>query len=449
MDIHPVYFFSGKIVAFLFMVLNAQATTLLAAGVLALLLLSFFISGAEVAFFSLTYRDINMLKTKQDAGWKRIAVLLEEPRTLLASLMIANTLVNIAIIVLSNFLIDQILAFKQEPYWTIGAIGFVIKVLVIASLIILFGEILPKVRATQNNLRSAYESSFLVEVVFYLFKRVGASFIGMSDRIEKAFGGQASRAYTQQQLEEAIKSTVHEEEEQRILAGIYKFAHITVKQIMRTRLDVNGIDHGASFGALKKKIEELHYSRLPVYKDNLDNIVGIINTKDLIPHLNEPDTFDWRALLRSPYFVHEQKFIEDLLKEFQARHTHFAVVVDEFGGTSGIVTMEDILEEVIGEIKDEFDDEESDNKKLDDANYIFEGSIMIRDACEIMSLPVDTFDDVKGESDSLAGLILELAGEIPKVNDVITAGDFQFTVLELERTRIRKVKVTINHNQPQ
>lgn len=431
------------------MVTSVQATTLLAAGVLALLLLSFFISGAEVAFFSLTYRDINMLKTKQDSGWKRIAVLLEEPRVLLASLMIANTLVNIAIIVLSNFLIDQILAFKQEQYWTIGALGFVIKVVVIASLIILFGEVLPKVRATQNNLRSAYEASFMVEVIFYMFKRIGASLISMSDRIEKAFGGQASRAYTQQQLEEAIKSTVHEEEEQRILAGIYKFAHITVKQIMRTRLDVNGVEHDISFGALRKKVEELHYSRLPVYKDNLDNIVGIINTKDLIPYLNEPDTFDWRTLLRTPYFVHEQKFIEDLLKEFQARHTHFAVVVDEFGGTSGIVTMEDILEEIIGEIKDEFDDEESDNKKLDDSNYIFEGSIMIHDACELMNLPADTFDEVKGESDSMAGLILELAGEIPRVNDVFSAGDFQFTILEVERTRIRKVKVTINHHQPQ
>jgi putative hemolysin len=426
----------------IFLVTNVQATTILAGVVLVLLLLSFFIAGGEVAFFSLTYRDINVLKTKQDSSLKRIATLLEDPKPLQASLVIANTLVNIAIIILANFLIDQILAFKQG-YWPIGFVGFVIKVIMISSLIILFGEVLPKVRASQNNLRFASEVSLLVEVVYYLFKRISIWLISIADRTEKIFGGKTSRAFTQLQLEEAINSTITEEDERRMLTGIYKFAHITVKQVMRTRLDVSGVEHDVTFGELKRKVEELHYSRLPVYKGSLDDIVGIVNSKDLIPHLNEKDGFDWHSVIRAPYFVHEQKFIEDLLKEFQNRRTHFAVVVDEFGGTSGIVTLEDILEEIIGDIKDEFDEEESGNKKLDENTYIFEGSTMLHDACRLMNLPEDTFDQVKGESDSMAGLILEQAGEIPTVNDLVTIGDFEITILEVDRNRIKKVKVTI------
>ncbi len=432
----------GEVWQPILLAVNVQTTTILSAVVLFLLLISFFIAGAKVAFFSLTYRDVNMLKTKQDSGWKRIANLLEEPRTLQASLVIANTLINIAIIILANFLIDPIFTFKQDG-WFVQFLVYAIKVLVICSVIVLFGEVLPKVRANQNNLRSAYESSFLVEVIYYIFKRMAGWLVNLSDRVEKIFGGKASRAYTQKQLEEAIRSTIHEEEEQRILAGIYKFANITVKQVMRTRLDVHGVEHGISFKRLKDEVEELHYSRLPVYKGSLDDIQGIIHSKDLIPHLNEPDNFDWQSLLRPPYFVHEQKFIEDLLTEFQTKRIHFAVVVDEFGGTSGIITLEDILEEIIGEIKDEFDEEESGNKKIDDTTYIFEGRMMIYDACSIMNLPADTFDQVKGESDSLAGLILELAGEIPKAGDMVPVGDFEFTILEVDRNRIKKVKVTI------
>ncbi|AXY76302.1 gliding motility-associated protein GldE [Paraflavitalea soli] len=432
----------GEVWQPILLAVNVQTTTILSAVVLFLLLISFFISGAKVAFFSLTYRDVNMLKTKQDSGWKRIANLLEEPRTLQASLVIANGLINIAIIILANFLIDPIFTFKQDG-WFVQFLVYAIKVLVICSVIVLFGEVLPKVRANQNNLRSAYESSFLVEVIYYIFKRMAGWLVNLSDRVEKIFGGKASRAYTQKQLEEAIRSTIHEEEEQRILAGIYKFANITVKQVMRTRLDVHGVEHGTSFKGLKKEVEDLHYSRLPVYKGSLDDIQGIIHSKDLIPHLNEPDNFDWQSLLRPPYFVHEQKFIEDLLTEFQTKRIHFAVVVDEFGGTSGIITLEDILEEIIGEIKDEFDEEESGNKKIDDTTYIFEGRMMIYDACSIMNLPADTFDQVKGESDSLAGLILELAGEIPKAGDVVPVGDFEFAILEVDRNRIKKVKVTI------
>ncbi len=233
------------------------------------------------------------------------------------------------------------------------------------------------------------------------------------------------------------------EEEKNILKGIIKFGNITVKQIMKTRLDVSGIEDDLNFGHLKQKIEELHYSRLPVFKKSLDDISGMIHTKDLIPYLNESDEFEWHNLLRPPHFVHEHKMIKDLLQEFQAERIHFAIVVDEFGGTSGIVTLEDILEEVIGDIKDEFDEDEGTAARQDDGSFVFEGRTMINDVCKAMNLPVETFDNVKGDSDSLAGLILELAGEIPKVNDIIVCGDFEFSILEADSSRIKKVKVRI------
>lgn len=436
----------GDIFYPMFLVANTQATVLLALSVIVLLILSFFIAGAKVAFFSLTYRDVNLLKTKQDSGWKRIANLLEEPKTLMASLVIANSFVNIAIIILLNVLVDEIHIINEGVFWE-KVVLLVIKIFVITSMIILFGEILPKVRATQNNLRFAYESSYLVEILYYLFNRIATKLMNMSESLEKFMGGRVTRAYSQQQLEAAIKSTVEEEDEQRILTGIYKFSDITVKQIMSTRLDVSGVDFNLSFGELKKRVEDLHYSRLPVYKISLDDIVGIIHTKDLLLYLNEPDTFNWHSVLRTPYFVHEQKYIEDLLKEFQTRRIHFAVVVDEFGGTSGIVTLEDILEEIIGDINDEFDIEESVNKKIDANTFIFEGGTMVNDVASIMGLPSDTFHAVKGESDSLAGLILEISGEIPAVNDVVKGGDFEFEILEVERNRIKKVKVTVDRNE--
>ncbi|HYC27581.1 MAG TPA: transporter associated domain-containing protein, partial [Chitinophagaceae bacterium] len=255
-------------------------------------------------------------------------------------------------------------------------------------------------------------------------------------------GGGNSTSYNIEDLTNQSDAT---QEEKNIILGIAKFGDITVKQIMQTRLDVSGIDYNLNFRGLKQKIEELHYSRLPVYKKNLDEVAGMIHTKDVLPFLNEPDDFDWRSLMRTPYFVHEQKLIEDLLKEFQSKRIHFAIVVDEFGGTSGIVTLEDILEEIIGDIKDEFDEEEADVKKLDEYNYIFEGRTMINDVCKAMNISPNTFDRVRGDSDSLAGLILEIAGRIPQANDVVAAGDFDFTILEVARNRINKVKVTIKN----
>ena len=417
----------------MFLVINPQATTILAIVILFLLIISFVLAGSEVAFFSLTYKDINILKTKQDASWKRIVTLLEEPKDLLASLLIANSIINIAIIILANFLIDEMVLLKQS-FWLFE---FLIKVILVAFVVILFGEVMPKVWATQNNLQFAYYTSGVVELIHLLFRRVSGWAVHRSEGLERFFG----RKKTAFNLEKLAS-----EEEKSILQGFIEFGSITVKQIMRTRLEVHGIDFQLNFAGLKQRVEELHYSRLPVYRKSLDDLAGMIHTKDLITHLNEPDDFDWHKLIRPPFFVHEHKLIEDLLHEFQQKRIHFAIVVDEFGGTSGIVTLEDIMEEVIGDIRDEFDEEESGNRRLDDGSYIFEGRTMLNDVCKAMLLPVDTFDEVKGDSDSLAGLILELSGKIPKVNDMIPCGDFEFTILDADSSRIKKVKVTVKMN---
>ena len=430
----------------LLLLINAQATTVLVILILFFLVLSFIISGSRIAFFSLTDKDINILKTKQDVSWKRIVNLLEEPKTLLASLIIANSLVNIGIIILSNFLIDQVIPLKQN-FWFFE---FLIKIIIVSFVLILFGEVMPKIWASQNNLQFAFYTSGVTEIIHLLFKRVGSWFVHQAEIFEELFGSKKSAANSLEELDHAIDLTTNNdatEEEKNILKGIIKFGNITVKQIMKTRLDVSGIEDSISFHELKQKIEELHYSRLPVYKRSLDEITGLIHTKDLIAHLNEPNHFDWHTLLRPPYFVHEHKMIKDLLHDFQTNRIHFAVVVDEFGGTSGIVTLEDILEEVIGDIKDEFDEDETASNRQEDGAYVFEGRTMINDVCKTMNLPVNTFDAVKGDSDSLAGLMLELAGEIPKLNDIINSGDFEFTVLDADSSRIKKVKVLIKMNK--
>ena len=420
------------------LIINPQATTILAIIILLLLLLSFVLSGSEVAFFSLTFKDINILKTKQDTSWRRIVSLLEDPKTLLASMLIANSIINIAIIILANFLIDEMVLLKQS-FWLFE---FLIKVILIGFVMILFGEVMPKIWATQNNLQFAYYTSGIIELVHLMFRRVGSFAVSQSEALERVLGSKKQGYIIEQQIELSAKND-SSEEERNILKGIAKFGSIIVRQVMRARPDVCGASYDLPFAALKQRIEELHYSRLPVYKTSLDELAGMIQSRDLIGYLTEPDDFDWHSLLRPIYFVHEHKLIEDLLQEFQQKKIHFAVVVDEFGGTSGIVTLEDILEEVIGDIRDEFDEEETVNKQLEDGSYIFEGRTMLHDVCKTMNLPADTFDKVKGEGDSLAGLILELSGDIPKVNDVIHSGDFEFTVMDADSSRIKKVKVVI------
>ena len=441
LDHHTVVYSSLLQIKPVLLAADPRNVTILLILLMMLLLVSFFVSGAEVAFFSLSYRDINMLKTKQHPAARRIITLLDQPKRLLATLQITNAFVNIGTIIVANVLMDEFLTQPND------VLNFFIKLIVIVFLMMLLAEILPKVWATQNNIRFAYSSSLLVEVLYSFFSSMSKWFVKYTDGIERSFGGiRQYHVYNQEDIDQAIEmNTTAEttEEEKNILRGIARFGQITVKQIMRTRLDVSAIDYNTGFHELVKKIEELHYSRIPVYKSNLDDIVGIIQSKDVLPFVNESDDYDWHALMRQPYFVPEHNLIKDLLRELQKKNIHFAVVVDEFGGTEGIVTMEDIMEEIIGDIRDEFDDEESANKKLDDHNYVFEGRIMITDACKAMGLKTDTFDQIRGDSESIAGLVLELAGEIPKENQVITVGDFEFTVLEIDKNRIKKVKVTI------
>jgi gliding motility-associated protein GldE len=438
----PVVHFLHELFSFTLLAVNMQGSIFLFLLLVVLLVLTFGISGAEVALFSLNNKDVNVLKTKQHAAAKRIITLLEEPKAVYASLLITGTFINISIIVLSNYLLNEFINFGNLPLWLIT----LSKALMIAFVLVFFGRLLPKVYATQNNLRFAYDWSLVIEALHLLVRRISKRTVSIADGIGKRLGANKSEAINIQELDDAIDIKTDEEaspEEKNIMKGIVKFGNISVKQIMRSRLDVNGVDYNFSFGDLVKKVEELHYSRLPVYKNSLDNITGIVNTKDLIPFLHESDGFDWHTLMRQPYFVPESKPIEDLLKDFQQKRIHFAIVVDEFGGTSGIVTMEDILEEVIGDIRDEFDEEESGNRKLDASNYIFEGKTMIHDMCKIMRLPMDTFDKVKGESESVGGLVLEIAGEFPETNTVVSSGDFEFTVLETSNNRISMVKATI------
>ncbi len=440
MDYHSVHAFFPSIQL---LAVPPQGTTILIIVLSFLMFFSFVLSGAEVAFFSLTHKDINLLRTKQQPSYQRIVELVEAPKILLGSLLITNSLVNISIIIIANFLIDNLFEFSQiNAAW----IEFAIKVLAVSFILVLVGEVMPKVMATQNNIRFANDFGGMIHVVVYLTKGLSKRLVKYSDIIEKKLSSNVNGSYSLQELDHAIDITsdnTASEKEKNILKGIVKFGNITVKQIMTTRVDVHGVDASIGFDELLEIVKDMHYSRFPVFKEGLDNIVGMIHTKDLLPYLNNLDDFEWNDLFRAPYFVHEQKLIDDLLNEFQVKRIHFAIVVDEFGGTSGIVTLEDVLEEIIGDIKDEFDDEDAGYKRIDEWNVIFEGKTMINDVCKTMGLASDTFEEVKGESESLAGMVLEIAGEIPLVNSIVTAGDFDFTVLEVERNRINKIKVTI------
>lgn len=434
---------------YIFLAVNPQSTVFLVVFLFILLLLSFVTSGAEVALFSLQSRDVNVLKTKQHAAARRITGLLEERKAVYTSLLIAGGVFNISIIILANFLLSSVLHFGTVNVFVPLDIDMLIKIVAIAFVLVFIGRMLPKVWAAQNTLRFAYSVSSVVEALHLLLRRISLRMVAIADQISETSGANESEATSMRELDDAIE--VNNEatsiEEKNILKGIVKFSNITVKQIMKFRLDVNGIDFDTSFPELIKKVEELHYSRLPIYKGSLDDAVGVLNTKDLLQHIDKKNDFDWHALIRPTLFVPESKLISDLLKEFQTKRIHFAIVVDEFGGASGIVTMEDIIEEIIGDIKDEFDEEESTVRKVDDKTYIADAKIMLYDLCRTMRLPIDTFDAVKGESDSLGGLVLELAGEFPSVDETVNTGDFDFTVLEIEKNRIKTVKISINFNE--
>ncbi|HEV8079995.1 MAG TPA: gliding motility-associated protein GldE [Chitinophagaceae bacterium] len=430
-----------KSFSLIYLAISPAATTILIFTALILVLISFLVAGSEVAFFSLNYKDINMLKTKRRPSYRRIVTLLETPKTLLASMLITNSFVNIGIILISNLLMQSWMDMLQMHF----VIEFIIKVVAVTALLVLFCEVLPKVWATHHNVWFASSASLIIEIVNSIFFRISSRLVKLSDKIENKFHSGLS-GMDNTQLDYAIDLLPDHEattEEKQILKGIRKFGNTTVKQTMRTRLDVSGIEHNSSFKDVISEVEEMHYSRLPVFKNSLDEIVGILHTKDLLPFLNEQTDYDWHSLMRPVFYVHEQKLIEDLLQEFRNKRMHFAVVVDEFGGTSGIITLEDIMEEIIGDIHDEFDDEISGNKKIDDFTYIFEGKTMINDVCKVLRLPIETFDKVRGDSDSLAGLVLEIAGEFPQINEEVLCDDFTFIPMEINKNRIEKVKVNI------
>jgi len=452
LDAHPATLLIHGLPIQLLAITTAATTVLIFLAVI-LFTISFLVAGAEVAFFSLSYKDINMLKTKQQPAFRRIVSLLNNPKMLLASMLITNSFVNIGIILISNILLDEWLKLLIGDF----GLRFIIKVLAVTFLIVLFGKVLPKVWATHHKIWFASTASLIVEIFHSLCFRLGMSkkLVGLSNRIERKFSSRNSSFIDDSQLDYAIDLLPDHEataEEKQILKGIRKFSDTTVKQVMRTRLDVSGIDYDAPFGEVITKMEELHYSRLPVYRNNLDQVEGMLHTKDLLPYINnhELSGFDWHSLIRPAFFVHEQKLIEDLLQEFRNKRIHFAVVVDEFGGTSGIVTLEDIMEEIIGDIRDEFDDEETENRKIDEFTYLFEGKTMINDVCRVMGLPGDTFESMRGDSDSLAGLVLEIAGEFLQVNEEIVCGDYVFTPLEINKNRIDKISVVITprHSSP-
>ena len=447
MDHHSVLQFPYFLPLQLLYVLTPAATVILFFLAVIFYILSFLIAGSEVAFFSLNIKDINTLKTRQQPSFRRIVTLLEQPKTLQASMLVSNVFVNLGAIFVTNFLLNQ----WMEPMELSVGFLLLIKIGIISTLMVLFCEVLPKVWAAHHKVLFAASASLVIEIFNSIFYGISKRIVNLNERVGKSMNADQTTASDNSDLDYAIDLLPDHEasvEEKQILKGIRKFGDTEVKQIMRTRMDVSGIEFNSSFQNVLNKVEALHYSRLPVYKSSLDEIAGMLHTKDMLTHLKEAPDYDWHSLIRVPYFVHEQKLIEDLMQEFRIKRIHFAIVVDEFGGTSGIVTLEDIMEEIIGDINDEFDDEESINKKLDEYNYIFEGKFMINDACKAMKLPVDTFDQVRGDSDSVAGLVLEIAGEFPQVNSSIVSGDFTFVPLEINKNRIDKIKITITPSLP-
>jgi gliding motility-associated protein GldE len=419
---------------------STSSATILIVAILVLLLMTAITAGAETAYFSLSAKDINFLKTNERAGARTASLLLEQPKRLLATILVANNFINIAIVITTDMLVHSLL----PP--GINAIGsFLIQVICVTFLLVLFGEVLPKVYATQNNLRMALFSAPFLQALTWLFTPVSGILVSSTRFIEGRMGTKSSNI-SSEDFEHAIELTVGHtatREEVNIFKGILKFGNITARQVMRTRLDVSGIDFDMSFPEVRKYCIEVGYSRLPVYQENLDTIAGMIHTKDFLPHIDN-DSFDWHTLMRPAFYVHEGKLIEDLLKEFQQKRQHFAIVVDEFGGSSGIITLEDIMEEIIGDIKDEFDEDDLHYKKIDDHNFMFEGKTLINDVCRIIGLPSDEFEKVRGESDSLAGLVLEISGKFSAVNEVISYQQYDFTVIAVEKMRITRVKLTIN-----
>lgn len=425
-------------------------SSLLALCILALLVCSALMSGSEVAYFSLSPKDVSDLGKDGDSGSDRILKLLKRPGYLLSTILIGNNLVNVGIIVSSYYLTSRVFDLQDLQLGglilTGDVLNFLINVVFVTFLLVLFGEVIPKVYATQYNIRLALFMSRPLLILRRAFWILSSFLVSSTRLIEKRLKSTGADISIEE-LDKAIDLTTDDEatkQEIKMLKGVVKFGNITVRQIMRSRVDIVGVEIQTSFGDLMDMIKNSGYSRIPVYEEDLDHIKGILYVKDLLGHLAENENFKWQDLLREPFYVPENKKIDDLFRDIQEKRIHMAIVVDEYGGTEGLITLEDIVEEVVGEIKDEFDDLiEMSYQKIDDHNFIFEGKAPINDVCKIMGLNQNTFDEIQGEADSLGGLILEISGRIPNRDDELQYEGFLFKVLEVSNHRIERVKVTV------
>ena len=450
-------------------IIIASATTVVTwIGVLVLLLIgSALISASEVAYFSLTPQDIEGLNKDGKKADLLVITLKERPRILLATILISNNFINIAIVILSDALIKDTIPASTFHAWA-GAIqgmfnvnifsigmlasmlSFSITIIAVTFLLVLFGEVAPKIYANINNVKHAKVMASSLTFLNKIFYPFSALLVGWSSGFEERVYRKRlhSRGTEKKDLDKAIELTVSEgenREEVDILKGIIKFGDVTAKQIMKPRVDVVALDTSNDFSQVLDTIKESGFSRIPVTTEDFDNIQGVLYVKDLLGHSNEGADFDWQALIRdNVLYVPETKKIDDLMKEFQLKRTHMGIVVDEYGGSAGIVTLEDIFEEVVGDIRDEFDtDEEVDYVKIDDHNFVFEGKSLLNDVVRITGLPNDTFDEGRGDADSLAGFILEIEGMIPKVNKVVRFNEMKLLILSVTKRRIQKIKITI------
>jgi len=401
------------------------------------------VSGSEVAFFSLTPTDLEDLSGSESKRENTLSKLIEQPKSLLASILIANNFINVGIVILSSFIAKTLFDFSGSPL-----LGFIFNVVVITFLILMFGEVIPKVYANSNAKSFAL---FMAQPIMAVRKTTSpliSVLVWVSNRFESA--SKKGKSLSVNDLEHALELTDEKattDDEHKILQGIVKFGSTTVKQIMKPRTDVIALEEKSSYPEVMEVIVSHGFSRIPVYAENFDEIKGVLYIKDLLPYIDVEKEFDWNKLLREPFYVPEYKKIDDLLKEFQEKKIHLAIVVDEFGGTSGIITLEDVIEEIVGEINDEFDDEDLVYSKLDDNNYVFEGKTPLNDFYKVLDIPGEDFEDSKGDSDSLAGFILEISGQFPDKNDVLTFNQYTFTIEALEKRRIQRIKVSIDRSK--
>lgn len=409
----------------------------------ALLFVSGFASGSEIAFFSLTPNDENELEEEKSASDGKIIALRNDSERTLATILITNNLVNVTIIMLLNYFFARVVDFGNAVW-----LQFLCITVLLTFLLLLFGEIIPKIYTRQQPLRfcrRVVSGIMFCRKLFYPFATILIKSGVLAGKVVQKDNHVLSVDDLEQALELTDKNDI--KEEQHMLEGIVRFGDETAKEIMTSRQDVVDLDFRSSFSEVLKCIVDNNYSRIPVYQDNSDNIRGILYIKDLLPHLGKPATFRWQSLIRPPYFVPETKKIDDLLREFQSNRVHIAIVVDEFGGTSGIVTLEDVLEEIVGEINDEYDEDEHNYVRINSNTFVFEGKTLLSDFYRILKIDDDFFVDVEGDADTVAGLLLEIKGDFPQLHERIDYRHFTFEILELEERRISKVKVVVHQSK--